>query len=191
MTEQLLHLPILQPLSSESRQDFVQALSLQHFSRHDFLFQPGQIANYSYLILTGAVRQYYLSEGKEIVTRLILEGGIVKVFSSFFSQKPNYEYVEAVEDTAIVGISHQGMESLCAKHIDIANFRSKIAEQYLMEEHERALSLQFQSAQHQYESLLNRHPNIFLRFSVSTIASYLGMSQETLSRLRTKKLVKI
>jgi len=187
MTEQLLRLPILQPLTTKSREDFVQALSLQHFSRHDFLFQPGQIARYGYFVLNGAVRQYYLAEGKEIVTRLILEGDTATAFYSFFSQKPSYEYAEAVEDTELVGISRQDMEALCAKHIDIANFERKITEQYLVQEHERALSLQFQTAQERYEQLLNIHPDVFLRFSVGSIASYLGMSQETLSRLRTKK----
>jgi CRP-like cAMP-binding protein len=80
------------------------------------------------------------------------------------------------------------MERLCAKFIDIANLERKITEQYLIQEHERALSLQFHSAQERFEHLVELRSDVFLRFSVGTIASYLGMSQETLSRLRTKNI---
>ncbi len=61
---------------------------------------------------------------------------------------------------------------------------------YLIQEQDRALMLQFHSAQERYQDLLETRPGIFLRFPVGSIASYLGMTQETLSRLRTKKTAK-
>jgi CRP-like cAMP-binding protein len=142
-------------------------------------------------VLKGAIRQYYLADGKEVVTRLIVEGGFATAFYSFLSQQPSYEYGEVVEDAELVSVAHKDIEALCAKHIDIANFERKVTEQYLIQEHERALSLQFQSVQERYEHVLRLRPDVFLRFSVGTIASYLGMSQETLSRLRKKKITRI
>lgn len=188
MMTDLSSLPLLQNLAQASRENFIQSVVFRQYKRHDFLFQPGHVVEYGYFVLKGAVRQYYLADGKEIVTRLIFEGDVATAFYSFLSQKQGYEYGEVVEDAEIVGISRQSMEMLCAKHIDIANFERKIVEEYLIREHERAIALQFFTAHERYEHFLAQHPDAFLRFSVGTIASYLGMSQETLSRLRAKRL---
>ena len=126
-----------------------------------------------------------LSNTKE---RLLLEGDLCTVFYSFLLEKPCYEYGELVEDSVLVVLSHHDVERLCSQHLEIANFERKITEQYLIQEHERAISLQFQSVQERYEHLMQSRPDVFLRFSLGSIASYLGMSQETLSRLRAKKI---
>jgi CRP-like cAMP-binding protein len=186
----LQHLPLLQVLSDDGKIEFLNALSLAHYPRYDYLFQPGQTVRYGYFVLKGAVRQYYLDDGKEVVTRLILENDMCTSFYSFISEKATFEYAEVIENIEVAVISRYDMERLCAKFIDIANLERKITEQYLIQEHERALSLQFHSAQDRYEHLVELRSDVFLRFSVGTIASYLGMSQETLSRLRTKNISK-
>lgn len=187
-TTDLQHLPLLQVLSPETRLSFLGAVSLSQYPRYEYLFQPGQTVKYGYFILQGAVRQYYLQDGKEVVTRLLLEGDLCTAFYSFLSEKPCYEYGELVEDSVLAVLSHHDVERLCSQHLEIANFERKITEQYLIQEHERAISLQFQSVQERYEHLMQSRPDVFLRFSLGSIASYLGMSQETLSRLRAKKI---
>jgi CRP-like cAMP-binding protein len=184
----LQHFPLLQVLSEDSKQEFLGSLSLAHYPRYEYLFQPGQTVRYGYFVLKGAVRQYYLDDGKEVVTRLIMENDLCTSFYSFISEKPTFEYGEVIEDVELAVISRHDMERLCGKFIDIANFERKITEQYLIQEQERSLSLQFHSAQDRYEHLVELRSDVFLRFSVGTIASYLGMSQETLSRLRTKNI---
>ncbi len=184
----LQHLPLLQVLSPETRQLFLSAVALAQYPRYDYFFQPGQTVKYGYFILKGAVRQYYLDDGKEVVTRLLLEGDVCTAFYSFLSEKPCYEYGEATEDVVAAAVSRHDIERLCGQSLEIANFERKVTEQYLIHEHERAISLQFQSVQERYEQLMKSRPDVFLRFSLGSIASYLGMSQETLSRLRAKKI---
>lgn len=182
--------PLLSSLAPESKQEFVAATSIIRFPRCAYLFQPGQILLDGYFMLQGAVRQYYLYDGKEIVTRLALEGEMCSTFYSFISGKPTFEYAEAVEDVVVAAIARRDIERLCAQYIDIANIERRITETYLIQEQERSLMLQFHSAQERYQDLLKTRSDIFLRFPVGSIASYLGMSQETLSRLRTKKIGK-
>jgi CRP-like cAMP-binding protein len=182
------HIPLLHALSESSRQEFLDALVLAHYPRYEYLFQPGRTVRYGYFILRGAVRQYHLDDGKEIVTRLLVEHDVCTSFYSFISEEPCHEYGEVIEDADVAVLSRHDMERLCAKSIDIANLERKITEQYLIQEHERAASLQFHSVQERYALLMQSRPDVFLRFSLGTIASYLGMSQESLSRLRAKKI---
>lgn len=186
----LQKISLLDILTPESKQEFLAAISIIRFSRYQYLFQPGQTLLQGYFILQGATRQYYLCDGKEIVTRLSVEGEMCGTFYSFISGKPTFEYAEAVEDVVVAAIARYDIERLCAQYIDIANLERKITEMYLIQEQDRALMLQFHSAQERYQDLLETRPDIFLRFSVGSIASYLGMTQETLSRLRTKKIVR-
>jgi CRP/FNR family transcriptional regulator, anaerobic regulatory protein len=184
----LIQLPIIQPLSQPSKEAFVAAVSVVRHPRHHVLFQPEHITPNAYFVLRGAIRQYYLADGKEVVTRLVLEHGIAGSIYSFLSQKAGYEYGEAVEDVELAVMPYQAMERLCGQFIDIANMERKITEQYLVHEHERALALQYASAQERYTHLMRAQPNVFLRFPLGSIASFLGMSQETLSRLRAKNV---
>jgi CRP/FNR family transcriptional regulator, anaerobic regulatory protein len=182
----LIHLPFIQPLSQTSKEAFVRAVSIVRYPRHHVLFKPEQTTPNAYFVLRGAIRQYYLADGKEVVTRLVLEHGIAGSFYSFLSQKPGMEFGVAVEDVELAIMSYQAMERLCGKFIDIANLERKITEQYLIQEHERALALQYASAQERYAHLMHTQPDVFLRFPLGSVASFLGMSQETLSRLRAK-----
>ncbi len=183
-----IQLPFFQTLSPASREAFLGAVQRVRFPRNHFIFQPEQIARYAYFVLKGAIRQFTLSDGKEVVTRLVIEGGFSTAFYSFISQKPCFEYCQTLEEVEAISLSRQEMERLCTEHIDIANLERKITEQYLIQEQERTLSLQFLSAQERYEQLFKQDASILLRFPLGTIASYLGMSQETLSRLRAKNI---
>jgi CRP-like cAMP-binding protein len=181
-------LPFLQILSSASKDAFVRAVQRVRFPRNHTIVEPGQIARHAYFVMKGAIRQFTLADGKEVVTRLITEGGFSTALYSFISGKPSFEYCQTLEEVEAISLSRQDMERLCADHIDIANLERKITEQYLIQEQERALSLQFLSAQERYEQLFRLDSTILLRFPLGTIASYLGMSQETLSRLRAKTI---
>lgn len=183
-----IDLPFFHILAPASREAFLQSVQMVRFPRNHFIFQPEQIARHAYFVLKGAIRQFTLADGKEVVTRLVIEGGFSTAFYSFISQKPCFEYCQTLEEVEAISLSRQEVERLCAEHIDIANLERKITEQYLIQEQERALSLQFLSAQERYEQLFKQDASILLRFPLGTIASYLGMSQETLSRLRAKNI---
>ncbi len=127
-TALLQNVSFLDVLTPESRQEFLAAISIIRFSRYQHLFQPGQTLLQGYFILQGATRQYYLCEGKEIVTRLSVEGEMCGTFYSFISGKPTFEYAEAVEDVVVAAIARHDIERLCAEYIDIANLERRITE---------------------------------------------------------------
>jgi CRP/FNR family transcriptional regulator, anaerobic regulatory protein len=186
MTE--FDISFLHPLSPESKAAFQHAMTITQYPRNHYLFQPEQTAHHAYFVLHGAVRQFYLLDGKEIVTRLVAENDICVSLYSFVSGKPGFEYGETLEDTTLAAISRAEMERLCWHSIEIANLERTITEQYLVREHERTISLQCASAQERYEQFFQHNPHLMLRLPLGTIASYLGMSQETMSRLRAKNI---
>jgi CRP-like cAMP-binding protein len=105
---------------------------------------------------------------------------------SFETQTPNFENIEILEDSTLYAISYESLQYLYHHYPEFNLLGRRLVEKYYVELMERTLSFQFQSARERYLQLLTNRPQILQRASLGHIASYLGISQETLSRIRTK-----
>jgi CRP-like cAMP-binding protein len=182
-------LGLIVPLSSSLQQRIKDDAITHKFRKKHLLLQPGEIAKRLYFIQCGLVRAYFIDElGKECTTWFMQSGNMVYPSYSFITQKPSYEYVEVLQDCKLQSLSWQQVNSYFADFKE-ANHLGRIITQkhYLMSE-QTAFLLRTSTSEHRYELLLQQHPKIEQHITQNHIASYLGISRETLSRIRRKKL---
>jgi len=180
-----LIIPLPAPLQKRVNQEVVTEI----FSRKHFLLRPDEISRRLYFIRSGFLRAFFIDEnGKECTTWFMGKGDLMISIYSFFSQKPAFEYIEVLQDCKLQSISWQELNAYYADFPQ-GNLLGRIVMQkyYIMSE-ERAIFLRTQTPTLRYEKLLEQHPDIEQQTSQNNIASYLGISRETLSRIRRKNL---
>lgn len=177
--------PLPAPLQDRVNQEEI----TENFKRKHLLLRPGETARRLYFIRSGFLRAFFIDEnGKECTTWFMGKGDLMISVYSFFTQKPAHEYIEVLQDCKLQSISWQQLNAYYADFPQ-GNLLGRIVTQkyYIMSE-ERAIFLRSQTPALRYEKLLEHHPDIEQQTSQNNIASYLGISRETLSRIRRKKL---
>ena len=150
------------------------------------LLRNGETCNYFYFVTKGMLRSYYYAEGKEVTNWFALEHDFATSIYSFISRNSGYENIETLEDSTLEMLSNQSLQDLYLKFPETERTGRLIMESYYIQLEERLISIQFKSAKERYDLLMQRNPDIILRAPLGTIASYLGITQETLSRIRGK-----
>jgi CRP-like cAMP-binding protein len=180
------HLMEDEKYSNSFKEELENLFTLKEFSKGDLLFRQGDICRHLFYIKKGLVRiYYYSSKGKEITLWFSSEDTLITAIDSFYNHKHTRDNCEALEDLLVYPISHAQMETL------LNNNKGAKTAFYIMYEVTRKMtdlidSIRFQSAEERYLSLLKDNPAILRRVSLGQIASYLGITQETLSRIRGK-----
>lgn len=171
--------------SSEELEDIVSHFEKESVHKNEILVREGQICSKLYFIEKGVGRSYYLKEdGKEITQWFFIDGKIMSSIESFFQQVPSIYYLEMLEDSEIYSITRERLDMLFARYHNMEKFGRLLSTEMLTRVVNKLNALQFQSARERYEYMLKEFPDISTRVSLGFIASYLGMTQETLSRIR-------
>lgn len=152
----------------------------------DFFLKQGQIVSSLFIIETGLVRSFFTKDDREINSWFGFEHIILGSIMPLFYKKPSFENIQFLETSKIHYISTDDLNSLYKKHHAMENIGRLMAEEYCKILEDRITSLQTQSAEQRYQSLLREQPEVSQRISLGHIASYLGITQETLSRIRKK-----
>ena len=179
------------PLPAPFQQRVNDEVITETFKRKHLLLRPRETARRLYFIRYGFLRAYFIdSSGKECTTWFMGKGDLMISVYSFFTQKPAYEYIEVLDECKLQSLTWNQLNSYYADFAE-GNLLGRIVTQkyYLLSE-ERALFLRTQTPENRYEMLVERYPDIEQKTTQSNIASYLGISRETLSRIRRKKLQK-
>lgn len=171
------------PLSEELKTQLSFYLKLQQFEKKTFLLKEGQTCNYIYFMQQGLVRSYYTKDGNEICSWFMKEGDVIISVDSFYNRKSSYEFIEAIEDTSVYYIHYDELQLLYKKFIEFNIVGRVLTEKYYQLSEERLFSMRKQKAAERYNFLLSHHPEIFQRVPRKYIASYLGITEETLSRI--------
>ncbi|WP_419802265.1 Crp/Fnr family transcriptional regulator [Mucilaginibacter sp.] len=176
------------PLSQMLEDFIVSSLKEEKFCKHDLLLKEGQVARRIYFIQTGFCRSYYLQDGKEYTTWFMGEADIMISVYSFFTQQPSAEFIEVLEDGIFLSMSWIQLQKIYADFPEFNLFGRIITEHYYIKSEERAIALRTLSATERYLSLIKSNPTILQKAALGQIASHLGMSLETLSRIRAKRI---
>lgn len=155
-------------------------------SKNDILIQDQQINKYIYFLEKGICRIYYPKEEKEVVLDFCFPGDIILPLNSYIHSFPTYEIVDALADCHIYRISIAKLQELYATSLPIANWGRKLAELETLKIEERLMQSLFKSAAERYADLLRKAPKLLHHIKLGYIASYLGVSQVTLSRIRAE-----
>lgn len=160
--------------------------TLKVFSKGDHLFRQGELCRHLFYIKKGLVRVYYYSDkGKDITLWFSFEDSLVTAIDSFYLYKPTRDYCEALEDLEVYTITHTQLETLLNNKKG-AQTAFNIMYEVTQKMADLMASIRFHTAEERYISLINNYPAILQRVSLGQIASYLGITQETLSRIRGK-----
>lgn len=164
----------------------VEFLKVELIKKGEFLATEGAVCNKIAYISSGLFRIFYLKNGTEINTCFCLENSLTSSFESFVNRTTSKENIQAIEDSTIVTITNDKLLKLYQLSPHWHSISRLLTERECLRLTNRATSLSFESALEKYKSLLANQPEIIKRVPIQDIASYLGVSRETLSRIRSK-----
>lgn len=157
------------------------------FKKGDFLLRQDEVCKKSYWLEKGVARKYYLNDGKEITTELYFDNDIAISFDSYCLQKPSREFIQALTDITISQTDFVAFQTAKQKFQKLATLDLMMTEYYAMWLEDRLFQFHTMDATSRYLKLIEDHPYIIKNIPLTFIASYLGISLETLSRIRAKK----
>ncbi len=154
----------------------------------DKLVNRGEVCNYIYFVEKGMIRQFYFKYNKDVTEHFSYEGDMLTCIESFFLRQPSQFTIETLENTASWGISYRDWMRLTDESKEINMLYRTILEYGLILSQRNADMLRFEPAHVRYNRLLENHPQILQRAPLVYIASFLQMTPETLSRVRSGQL---
>jgi CRP-like cAMP-binding protein len=174
------------PLPEKSLITLSDSLQKVAFPKGHLLFKAGKTDRNLYFIEKGIARAFCFQKEKEITFWFGSEGDAVLSYNSYIAGNPGYENIELLEPSVLYKIEHTVLQQLFATDIALANWGRKMAEFELIKTEERFISRQFKTASERYRELIASNPQLLQRVQLGHIASYLGVTQVTLSRIRSE-----
>ncbi len=176
-----------QLLSKEAEDAVLNITTLLSIKKNKDLQPIGHTCRTIYFINKGIARVYYYKDGNDITEYFAFENNLVARVESLFTGRPSSKAIQILEDSEIVAISATKLFKLYDDFPGIERLARKITEVAYVESVNRIESIQFHSADERYKALLEEDPNILQRIPLKYIASYLGITQVSLSRIRAAK----
>ena len=156
---------------------------IKRFKKHQYLIQEGDASVYAYFVNSGLLKLVYSEEsGKQHIVSFAWEDWWESDFTAFYTQHKATMSLECLEDTEVYCFTYEGYQNICNTIQKMERFFLVKANFGFLSAQRRILSLMTSSAQERYDQLLEQYPSLFQRLPKSVIASFLGVSRETLSR---------
>ena len=184
MNDFIKYLTSISKLSESAIRDISDCLSVKTISNKQIIVPELSTSQHLYFIKKGVVRAFFYHNGKEITDWFGIENMIIGATVRNFPIKNTCHSVETLEETELVSVSFNDLEKLYQKHHDIERLGRLIAIQAIIFLQQKIDTQQLFSAKERYDEFVNRYPNLTNRVPLGYIASYLGMNQVTLSRVR-------
>lgn len=152
--------------------------------KHHLLHREGTICNHIFMVEQGLARSFYYKDGKDITAHFATEQTLVTAIDSFIQRKASRYNIEVLEYSEVGFISYQAIENLLKEKPHYEKYMRLHIEQVYIDLVERIENLLFHNAKERYTKLIASHPTLLQRVNLTHIASFLGITQETLSRIR-------
>lgn len=141
-----------------------------------------------YFVEKGLLRTFYLEDGKDITLSFIKENGFVASKESLFLNLPSPNTMEVLENATISYLNYEVLQKFADTSISVSRLMVYVLGVLAINTEKRIYALQYLTARQRYHQLMTDDPDIILRAPLGMLASYLGMTQETLSRIRKEKI---
>ncbi len=174
------------PLSQKEWDVFAECFIYRSVPRKFRLVAVGDVSREAYFINKGAARLFFEKEGEEISANFMFENNFVASLESFLLQVPSRQAIDTLEDCELLVLSKQRLEELIHKQPQFNLFSKAIAETAFIMLQRRASSFILDSAEERYMNMLQQRPEILERVPQHMIASYLGVTPVSLSRIRKR-----
>ena len=172
-------------INEDEIQFFLSKLMIEKVKANTVLIKQNQRVNKLYFIESGLLRTYFLSEGRDISTYFASDNQLITSYAGFLTQKPSFEYLETIEDCVLYSITYEDIIKLYSENSSFERLGKILAEQNYLCLIERTYYLQAMQAKEKYSYFIKKYDKkIVLNVPQKHIASYLGITPETLSRVR-------
>jgi len=175
------------PVSNEAINYINQHSFIKRVEKNGFLLKAGEVCKHLYFIRKGVVRAYIKEGTKDITTWITAEEEMVTSIRGFDLQQPSLENIQAIEDCDLIGADYSSLHYLYEHFIEMNIVGRKLLEQYYRDAEERAYICRIPNASKRYRHFLETKGDLANRIPLKHIASYLGMTIETMSRIRSNK----
>lgn len=175
------------PVSDCLKRELTERITLRSFKKGDLVHNAEKVCTRSYFIQEGLLRTYFLKDGKEISEYFSCEGEWVNSPRSFLQRKPDIYFIDALEDTTTFCLTVSDLLYLFDKFPEMERYSRLSMGTVFGHLIERITSLRFTSAKEKYHHFCQTYADIYPRIPLGMVASYLGITQETLSRIRAEK----
>lgn len=172
-------------MAPEGRKLIEELLIRKEVGKGTLLLDEGQVSHNMVLVGKGMLRQFYYKNGKDVTEHFSYEGCIIICIESILKQEPTRLMIEALEPSIVYLLPYDKLMALTEISREINIFYRKILEYSLIVSQIKADSWRFETAHERYNLLMKHQPEVIKRAPLSHIASYLLMTPETLSRVRS------
>jgi len=186
MEKFLAHIREYITLSKEAENSIIDLAKEIRLEKGDLLAEEGKTSKHLYFLVSGTARTYLYSKGKDITHWIYPENSLITSWHSYLRKHPSTEYIELTETSELVALSYDDWQMLYEKHHELERFGRLIMEDQIALIDEFYKGYYFLSAKEKYELLIKAFPSVTQRANLGHIASMLGITQETLSRIRGK-----
>jgi CRP-like cAMP-binding protein len=171
--------------------DFELGIVLKHFENKTIkkktnILKAGKIAKEVYFILSGCIRLFYEKDGEDISAYFFTEKMFAGAYDSFISQKPSRHSIETLEECQVLSISNKALEELFIEFPKMNEFVRKVLEERFISLHELFTSQILDSPEERYLNLQRERPDLLNRIPQHQIATFLGITPVSLSRIRNR-----
>ncbi len=177
-------LPGYRALPAGARELLHDAVKVRRLAKNELLLREGQYCNALYFVASGMLRSWHNKDGQSINLHFALENTCTTNLQQLRSGLPSEHNIQASEASVVLVIEKDALMQLYGLSPEISEWGRAILEMLLDEQEQQARMFRLQSAKERYDFLAARHPHLLQRVSLTQLSSYLGISRETMSRIR-------
>lgn len=176
------------PLSPEAEEHIFLIAKEKNISKRDTLIRQGQVVNKTYFVTEGCLRSYCIDkEGKEHTLQFAIKEWWISDFIALFNNEPASLTIEGITDARVIEFAKKDLDNSFHLFPEFEPFQRRNLERHVVSLHKRILNQLQLSASERYDLFLAQYPNIERHVPNYHIASYLGITQQSLSRIRAEK----
>lgn len=187
MTDFLQFCKQFSELDKMATDELLHNMKTKTYKKGGYLLKEDETCKHLYFINEGLTKSYFRKENKEFIMRFYAENVLFSVFDSYITQAPSNFAVMALEPTTVTLISYDKMDSLCKNHHCMETFFRKLISIATVKMIKRISEMLEQDATQRYNKFVEENKSILQRISLGDLAKYLGITQQSLSRIRAVK----
>lgn len=178
---------LISPLSTETKEDLLKNLKVKHFKKGEIMYQKDKICRSLFFVKEGLLKHFHYHKDNQYILRFFKEDDFLTISDSFLNNSRADYCSKALEDTTLIYLEYNTLERLCDKHHSLERFLRKFITSIAATSINRFKNMLYSDATERYQIFLSEYSHLQERISLGDTASFLGISQVSLSRIRSKR----